>query len=62
MITLVQFFVNLLRPYADMPEFTTCVMKAMRELKRPVNKESIYRKPAKEPAKSCRICEPECKE
>lgn len=49
-MTLVQFIVNFLRPYADMPEFTTCVMKALKELGHTVNRESFY-----EESERCRI-------
>jgi hypothetical protein len=41
-MTLIQFFVNFLKPYADMPEFTTCVMKALEELGHTVTGESFY--------------------
>lgn len=50
-MTLVQYFVNFLRPYKDMPEFTTCVMKALEELGHGVNTGSMYQ----ESAKSCQI-------
>jgi hypothetical protein len=41
-MTLVDYFVNFLRPYANMPEFTTCVMKAMEELGHGVTEKSMY--------------------
>jgi hypothetical protein len=50
-MTLVQFFVNFLRPYKDMPEFTSCVMKALEKLGHAISGESMYQKPAK----SCQI-------
>lgn len=39
-MTLVQYFVDFLRPYADLPEFTSCVMKALEKLDHPVNRVS----------------------
>lgn len=41
-MTLVQFFVNFLRPYADMPEFVTCVIKALEKLGHPIFGKSMY--------------------
>lgn len=35
-ITLVQFIVNFLRPYKDLPEFSTCVLKALEKLGHPL--------------------------
>ena len=32
-ITLVQYFVNFLRPYAELVEFEKCVQKAVEQLK-----------------------------
>jgi hypothetical protein len=45
-MTLVNYFVNFLRPYADMPEFTTCVIKALEKLGHTITKESFYEVPA----------------
>lgn len=53
-MTLVQYFVDFLRPYAKDPEFTSCVMKALKELGHDVNVESVHQ----EPIKSCRIDDP----
>jgi hypothetical protein len=50
-MTLVQFIVNFLRPYADMPEFTTCVMKALKELGHGVTEKSISDPTKKDPAR-----------
>lgn len=50
-MTLVQFFINFLKPYADLPEFTTCIIRAMKELGHGVAKESFY----EEAINSCRI-------
>jgi hypothetical protein len=57
-MTLVQYFVDFFRPYADMPEFTTCVMKALKEVGHGVTEKSMYR----ESAKNCKIRESECNE
>lgn len=35
-ITLVDYIAELLKPYADLPEFTTCVLKALRKLGHPI--------------------------
>jgi hypothetical protein len=60
-ITLVDYFYELLIPYANMPEFTTCVMKAMEKLGHALAKESFYEEsgPISEAVydkvKSCRL-------
>lgn len=35
-ITLVQFIINFLRPYRNLPEFSTCVLKALEKLGHPL--------------------------
>jgi hypothetical protein len=50
-LTFVDFLVGFLRPYKDELFFTTCVMKAMKELGHPIFQESMYQ----EPVKSCRL-------
>lgn len=67
-MTLVQYFVDFFRPYADMPEFTTCVMKALKEVGHGVTEKSMYieetgsiseKRYSELSTKSCRIADKE---
>jgi hypothetical protein len=65
-MTLVDYIYELLIPYADMPEFTSCVMKALEKLGHiTTEKESISGKRCylvgKDPAKF-KACSIECNE
>lgn len=42
MITLVDYFCNFLKPYTHLPEFTSCVMKALERLGQKDSDEEIY--------------------
>jgi hypothetical protein len=50
-MTLVQFFVNFLRPYADLPEFAICIMRAMKELGHSTHQVPACGWKSKDPAK-----------
>lgn len=59
-ITFIDYVVNFLRPYKDEPFFTTCIMKALKELGHGVTRESFYEESG--PTKSCHITKSECDE
>ncbi|MBE9572608.1 MAG: hypothetical protein IMF11_18435 [Proteobacteria bacterium] len=68
-ITLVDYLVELLKPYTHMPEFTTCVMKALKKLGHSVSERTVCVEENESLAKKCRLdparfraCSIECDE